>query len=315
MATSSEIKSRMSGIRETKKVTDAMYMISSVKMRRAKCDMLETHPYFTFLKKEITELLRFIPETQNHYFHSAPKEEGAALRHGLLLVTSDKGLAGGYNQNAIKMAEEFVDENPNTFLFIVGEYGRQHFASKGVPYDTNFEFSAAIASMWEARRICLYILEFFNTGRLDDINIIYSNPEAGNGSECQLQCLLPLERSSFCPEDGVSEKASDDDRMAKEFYPDPNTVLDCVVPSYLAGYIYSSLIDSYFDEQEARMSAMSVAGKNAEDMIKQLKVEYNRVRQAKITREMVEIASGARALKKKRQKIQSEGHKLEQPNQ
>ena len=292
-----------------------MYMISSVKMRRAKCDMLETHPYFTSLKKEITELLRFIPETQNHYFHSAPKEEGAALRHGLLLVTSDKGLAGGYNQNAIKMAEEFVDENPNTFLFIVGEYGRQHFASKGVPYDTNFEFSAAIASMWEARRICLYILEFFNTGRLDDINIIYSNPEAGNGSECQLQCLLPLERSSFCPEDGVSEKASDDDRMAKEFYPDPNTVLDCVVPSYLAGYIYSSLIDSYFDEQEARMSAMSVAGKNAEDMIKQLKVEYNRVRQAKITREMVEIASGARALKKKRQKIQSEGHKLEQPNQ
>ena len=92
MATSSELKSRMSGIRETKKVTDAMYMISSVKMRRAKCDMLETHPYFTALKKEITELLRFIPETQNKYFQSKPEHKGA--RHGLLLVTSDKGLAG-----------------------------------------------------------------------------------------------------------------------------------------------------------------------------------------------------------------------------
>ena len=232
-----------------------------------------------------------------------------------MLVTSDKGLAGGYNQNAIKMAEEFVDQNPNTLLFIVGEYGRTHFASRNVPYDTNFEFSAAIASMWEARHICLYILEFFNTGRVDDISIIYSDPEAGNGSECQLQCLLPLARSSFRPEEGVSEKASKEDWNTKEFYPDPNTVLDCIVPSYLAGYIYSSLIDSYFDEQEARMSAMSVAGKNAEDMIKQLKVEYNRVRQAKITREMVEIASGARALKKKRQMLQSEGHRLEQPNQ
>ena len=103
MATSSELKSRMSGIRETKKVTDAMYMISSVKMRRAKCDMLETHPYVTALKKEITERLRFIPETQNKYFQSKPEHKGA--RHGLLLVTSDKGLAGGYNQNAIKMSE------------------------------------------------------------------------------------------------------------------------------------------------------------------------------------------------------------------
>jgi len=232
-----------------------------------------------------------------------------------LLVTSDKGLAGGYNQNAISMAEDFARQNPGTTFFIVGEYGRQHFASKNIPYDADFEFSAATATMWQARRICLYILEYFNTGKLDDISIIYSDPEAGNGSECQLQCLLPLERSSFCPEEGVSEQATKDDWNAKEFYPDPNTVLDCVVPSYLAGYIYSSLIDSYFDEQEARMSAMSVAGKNAEDMIKQLKIEYNRVRQAKITREMVEIASGARALKNKRQKMQSEGHRLEQSNQ
>ncbi len=313
MATSSELKSRMSSISETKKVTNAMYMISSVKMRRAKCDMLETHPYFTALKKEITELLRYIPETQNRYFRTKQKTDD--IRHGLLLVTSDKGLAGGYNQNAISMAEDFARQNPGTTFFIVGEYGRQHFASKNIPYDADFEFSAATATMWQARRICLYILEYFNTGKLDDISIIYSDPEAGNGSECQLQCLLPLERSSFCPEEGVSEQATKDDWNAKEFYPDPNTVLDCVVPSYLAGYIYSSLIDSYFDEQEARMSAMSVAGKNAEDMIKQLKIEYNRVRQAKITREMVEIASGARALKNKRQKMQSEGHRLEQSNQ
>lgn len=315
MSTSSEIKSKISGIRDIKKVTDAMYMLSSAKMRRAKCDILETHPYFTALKKEISELLRFIPETQNKYFHTPNKKNGEELRHGLLLVTSDKGLAGGYNQNAIRAAEAFLNENPNTTLFIAGEYGRKYFSNKNISYDPDFKFSVAIASMWEARRICLYILDYFDDGRLDDINIIYSDPEAEDDTECQLKCLLPLDRSSFLPEEGVSAVATKEEWSSKEFYPDPNTVLTCSVPSYLAGYIYSSLIDSYFDEQRARMTAMDAAGKNAEDMLKQLKVEYNRVRQARITKEVIEIASGARALKNKRQMIQSEGHRFEQPNQ
>ena len=310
MASMRDIKRRKSSISSTQQITKAMKLVSTVKLQKARAHAESTDPYFNYMYKTVSSMLAKSGNIDHPYL-----KQGESRRKAVVVITSNRGLAGGYNQNAIKMAEEFVDQSPNTLLFIVGEYGRTHFANRNVPYDTNFEFSAAIASMWEARRICLYILEFFNTGRVDDISIIYSDPEAGNGSECQLQCLLPLARSSFRPEEGVSEKASKEDWNTKEFYPDPNTVLDCIVPSYLAGYIYSSLIDSYFDEQEARMSAMSVAGKNAEDMIKQLKVEYNRVRQAKITREMVEIASGARALKKKRQMLQSEGHRLEQPNQ
>ncbi len=307
MTTTGEIKARINSISETKKVTDAMYMISSVKMRKAKADMLKTRPYFTALKEEIGEIIKNMPETKNKYLKNAD-ENKELLRRGLLLVTSDKGLAGGYNQNAIKLALRFIRENPDTTVFIVGEYGRKYFAHRNLPFVQEFVYSAAIASMWQARSVCMDLLEYYDNGKIDDLNII-STGDSVNGSDCALNCLLPLEKSSFaCEEttDGIAEP--------KEFYPNAETVLDCVVPSYLFGYIYSSLVDSYFDEQEARMAAMNVAGKNAEDMLKQLNKEFNRVRQAAITNEMVEIASGAKALKKKAQKKKCEDDKNEKSN-
>ncbi len=295
MATSGEIKARMNGVRETKKVTDAMYMISSVKMRRAKADMLSTRPYFTALKDEISEILKYIPETQNHYFKDL-SQNADQIKHGLLLVTSDKGLAGGYNQNAIKLAVKFISQNPSTMVFIVGDYGRKYFTARKMPFVEEFKYSAATATMWQARQICMDILEYYDDGRLDDINMI-STGNSQNGKECSLSCLLPLEKASFV--NVGAPVRENDNKEKKEFYPDPDTVLDCIIPSYLFGFVYSCLVDSYFDEQEARMAAMSVAGKNADEMLKKLNTEFNRVRQANITNEMVEIASGAKALKKK----------------
>lgn len=294
MASASEIKIRISSISETKKVTDAMYMISSVKLRRARREVEKTRPYFSALKEEIGELFRYIPETSNRYFHIPPPEEGAHMKHGILLVTSDKGLAGDYNHAVIKMAEEYMGRHPETVLFIVGEYGRQYFSAKKVPFVESFQYSAALAGVWEARKICADLLEYFNDGRLDEINIIYTACKSGRRGECRRSCLLPLERSRF----SSPERAGETEH--KQFYPDPNTVLDGVIPSYLTGFIYSSLADSYCSEQEARMTAMNTAGKNAQEMLKKLKMQYNSVRQAAITREMVEITSGAKALRNKR---------------
>lgn len=299
MASAQEIKSRISGIAETKKVTDAMYMISSVKMRKARKEVEKTKPYFDALKEQIENLFRHFPKTDNRYFHVPLPKNGEHMKHGILLVTSDKGLAGGYNHTAIKVAEEYMSRHPETVIFIIGEYGRQHFINKKLNFERSFDYSATFPTVWESRKICAELLEYFDNGNLDEINVIYTDYKAGRAGECKRTCLLPLERSKFFS----SERT---DETEKEFYPDPDTVLNGIIPSYLTGFIYSSLVDSYCSEQEARMTAMNTAGKNAEEMLKKLRVQYNRVRQATITREMTEITSGAKALAHKRKKGQSE---------
>lgn len=295
-----EIKSRINGIAETKKITDAMYMISSVKMRKAKKEVEKTEPYFNALKEQIEGLLEYFPKTHNRYFHTDKPREGEHMKHGILLVTSDKGLAGGYNHTAIKVAEAYMSRHPETVVFIIGEYGRQHFLSKKLKFEESFNYSAAFPSVWESRIICTDLLDYYDKGILDEINIIYTDYSAGKQGECKTMCLLPLERSNFHSSSRVKNSGE------KEFFPDPDTVLNGIIPSYLTGYIYSCLVDSYCSEQEARMTAMSTAGNNADEMLRKLKVQYNRIRQATITREMTEITSGAKALALKHKKGQNE---------
>ncbi|MDO5124312.1 MAG: ATP synthase F1 subunit gamma [Eubacteriales bacterium] len=300
MADIAEIKGRMNSIAETKKVTDAMYMISSVKLRRAKRELESTMPYFDALREQITDLFRYIPETENRYFHASLPEGKEHFRHGILLVTSDKGLAGSYNHTAIKVAEEYMSRHPETELFIVGEYGWQHFKSRSIPFHEEFRYSAAFPSIGEAEEICVKLLSLFDTGVVDEISIIYTDYQGARPSLCKRNVLLPLDKSTF--QTGREDSAD----SFKEFFPDVDTVLNGVVPSYLTGFIYSSLVDSYCSEQQARMLAMSTAGNNAEEMLKKLRMEYNSIRQASITNEMIEITSGAAALRAKHKKIKEE---------
>ncbi len=293
MPGTAEIKSRMVSIAETKKVTDAMYMISSVKMRKAKREHQSSEHFYDTLKAHISELIKYIPESQNRYFHTALPEGKEHYQHGILLITADKGLVGTYNQTAIKIAEGYMSRHPETMLFIIGEYGRQYFKSKKIPFVEGFNYSAAFPSIFEAEKICFELLEYYNNGDLDEINMIYTDYMGAKPSVCKRTVLLPLDKSTFRRENGISEKTY------KEFYPDADTVLNGIVPSYLSGFIYSSLVDSYCSEQQTRMLSMSTASKNAEEMLKKLKAQYNAIRQAGITNEMIEITSGARALKSK----------------
>ena len=292
MADGAQIKARIASIAETKKVTDAMYMISSVKMTRARREVENTAPYFAALTEEIGELLRHIPENSNRYFKVPDPAAGAHMKHGILLVTSDKGLAGAYNHAAISVCEEYIGRHPETVIFIVGEYGRQYFASKGLSFVDTFLYSAELPTVWKARRICADLLEYFDSKRVDEINIIYTNHIGAQADGCRRSVLLPLTRSRFAsPDDGRGV-----DRT--QFYPDPDTVLTGIIPSYLTGFIYGSLVDSYCSEQQARMAAMSSASRNADEMLRDLKLRYNRMRQAAITREMTEITAGARTIRK-----------------
>ncbi len=295
MPDTGEIKARMVSVAETKKVTDAMYMISSVKMRRAKREHQSSEQFFEALRDQISDLLCYIPENDNRYFHAPLPDGREHWRHGILLVTSDKGLAGAYNQTAIKVAEECMARHPETVLFIIGEYGRQYFKSRNIPFCEEFNYSADLPSVLEAEKICIDLLDYFDSGMVDEINIIFTDYRGATVSECKRNILLPLDKSVFHTEHDIEFKPF------KEFYPDAVTVLNEIVPSYLTGFIYSSLVDSYCSEQQARMTAMSTAGKNAEEMLKKLRMQYNGIRQAAITNEMIEITSGANSLRQKKE--------------
>ncbi len=299
MASTGELKERMQSIAETKKVTDAMHRISSVKMRRAKREHQHSEKYFNAVEQQIASLLRYIPAMNSRYFHTPLPEGKRHWQHGILLVTSDKGLAGVYNQTALKMAEDYMGRHPETVLFIVGEYGRQYFRARKIPFVEEFHYSAAFPSVWEAERICADLLAYYDSGRVDEINMIYTDYMGAKPSVCKRRVLLPLDKSIFYhPDEG--------EKPYMEFSPDAETVLAGIVPSYLAGFVYGSLVDSYCSEQQSRMLAMSTAGNNAERMLKKLKTQYNALRQAGITNEMIEIAAGAKALRATKQ---GEGNK------
>lgn len=294
MATASEIKGRIAGVRDTKKITDAMYMISSVKMRRAARDFEQTSPYFEALSEKIAELFIHIPRTESRYFHLPDSEKGNERRHGLLLITADKGLAGAYNQEAVRLCESYLSQNPQTTLFVIGEFGRQYFLSHKIPYVQDFHYSLTEPGLEDARRICARLLEHYEAGELDEINIIYTDYAPSKAGQCKKVTLLPLDRTDFVAPAHKGINAE------KKFLPDPDTVLEGVIPSYLTGFVYGCLVKSFCSEQQARMMAMKSAGDNAEEMLKSLQLQYNKIRQASITNEMIEITAGVRALKRQR---------------
>ena len=290
MIESAEIKSRIMSVADTKKITDAMYMISSVKMRQAQKEVENTAPYFNALKEEIAVLYSRVPDIADRYFKLSEEAVKNGAKRAILLITSDKGLAGAYNHTSLNQCAEYVSSHNDTLLFVIGEYGRQYLMSKGIPFISDFNYSASVPTVWRARLIVADLLEYFDDGRVDEIEILYTDHTNSGLGKCKQTVLLPLELSGLIKPSAVSDET--------EYFPSAKDVLLSVIPSYLTGFVYNSLVDGYCSEQQARMTAMSTASHNAEEMLKDLKLKYNRLRQASITREITEVTSGARALKR-----------------
>ncbi len=297
MPNTKEIKNHIKSVRDTQKITNAMYLIASTKMRKAKSELDKTTPYFTALRNEIKRIFRTDKEVDSKYFY--PVEGGATLNgtYACLVITADKGLAGAYNLNVIKEAQKLLAEHEDTKLFVVGEYGRQFFSQHHIPIERSFLYTAQNPTMHRAREISSILLEMFNNGELDKIYVIYTDFKNGLNSEAICTRILPFHRRQFTATPGAEENYE-----SFEFSPSISSVLDNVIQSYVSGFIYSALVDSFCSEQNARMTAMNSANQNAEKIIDSLSVQFNLVRQAAITQEITEVSSGARAQKLKHSK-------------
>ena len=295
MAGTKEIKNHIESVRETRKITNAMYLIASTKLRRARAELDNTRPYFNALQWEIKRIFRKVGDVESRYFYPVGDDSPLEGTYGCLVITADKGLAGAYNQNAIKEALKLLEEHPDTKLFVVGEYGRRFFAAHSIPIEHSFLYTAQNPTMARAREISALLLDRFDRGELKEIYVIYTDMANSMSYEARTARVMPFHRSFFLTAPGEREV-----REPFEFLPDVAAVLDSMMPSYVSGFIYSALIDSFCCEQSARMTAMDSANQNAENLLGELSLEFNRVRQAAITQEITEVSAGAKAQRQKK---------------
>ena len=287
MANAKEIKGRIASVRDTQKITNAMYLIASTKLQKAKRDLDQTMPYFSALRGEIKRIFRTVEEVDSQYFYPPTGEQDFPGAYGYLVITADKGLAGAYNQNAIREAQRMMEQHGDYKLFVVGEYGRQYFTARNIPIEKSFLYTAQNPTIQRAREICYLLLDLYQRRELVKIFVIYTD-FGGLEASAKSVRLLPFHRAQFSS--ASREKAV---KLPFEFSPSVDTVLDCIIPSYVTGFIYSALVDSFCSEQNARMTAMDSANKNAQDLLDDLSMQYNHMRQGAITQEITEISAGA----------------------
>ncbi|SES86510.1 ATP synthase F1 subunit gamma [[Clostridium] polysaccharolyticum] len=298
MANTKEIQKRMKSIKDTMKITSAMYMISSSKLRTAKKKLEEAEPYFFTLQSVIARLLRHIPEVHSIFFEqntSIPEEE---KRRGFIVITADKGLAGAYNHNAIKKTHELLKKGKNNKVFAVGEAGRQFFLKENLEVDKHFMYTVQKPTLHRARVLEDYVLDLYQNNELDEVYIVYTRMENAFSMITETKRLLPMKQEDFVVKQIPADTYQEEIRLAAP----AEYIMDRVITSYVNGFIYGALVESYCSEQNSRMMAMESATASAKDMLFTLKKEYNQLRQAAITQEITEVIGGAKAKKRKQKK-------------
>lgn len=296
-----ELRSHIRSVQDTKKITNAMYFIASTKLRKARAELDSTRPFFDAMKREIKRVFRTVERIDSPFFFPEDGSEYPKGRCGCLVITADKGLAGDYNINVIREALRLRESEPDMRFFIAGEFGRRYFKEHGIPFEEGFQFSDQRPTIQMAREICAEFLPPFQRGEMLQIYIVYTDMKNSLKQIARSERLLPFHHDRFLspPEERAVEEPF-------EFLPSVESVLNSAVPCYLVGFIYSALVDSYCSEQNARMLSMRSANENADRILQELGIQYNRARQSAITQEITEISSGARA---QRQRRKGEGAK------
>lgn len=293
MASITEIRGRMRSIEQTLKITNAMYLISSAKVKKARKQLSEVEPYFDRLARTILDIFRHSPELQHRFIegHHKSRED---RKTGFVVITGDKGLAGAYNHNVLKLAESYLERKKDSTLFLIGQMGRHYFEKKNIPIDGEFMYTAQDPTITRAREISNTLLNLYEDGALDEIYLVFTRSYSAMRMEPEIIKLLPLDRAMLSAHRGLSE--ADQYRDVVRYEPSPEAVLDVLVPGVIKGYLFSALVESFCSEQNARMTAMDSASESAREMLKTLSLEFNRARQGAITQEITEIAGGAEAL-------------------
>jgi F-type H+-transporting ATPase subunit gamma len=292
MANLRDVRLRMRAIRQTLQVTKAMNLISTAKLRKGRRILEDTEPFFTRIQKSMFDILAGAGNVKSDFFGRSGRD---APHTAIVAVTSDKGLAGGYNANICRHVSSLCARVQNPLLILIGSIGYRYFIHSPYLILENFSFRSRLPAVEDAKEIADYIISQYLWGVFDEVHIVYTHMYSTIKLLPSERQILPLRTETM-----EKELARFDSRqrvaLRFEYLPSEEAVFDALVPLYIKGIIYGSLVEAYVSEQSARMAAMDEASKSAEEMLAVLRINYNRARQAGITQEMSEISGGSAAL-------------------
>ncbi|MEJ5351237.1 MAG: ATP synthase F1 subunit gamma [Melioribacteraceae bacterium] len=292
MATLRDIKRRIIGIKNTQQITKAMKMVAAARLRRAQDNIINARPYSRKISEVLSHLLS-IEKNINNPFLQNRKTNNLAI----VVVTSDRGLCGSFNVNVIRKTEELIHndykqlyENGKVWLYCAGKKGFDYFSKRnyqiansypGIFSHLKFEFASGIVKELSQK---------FLEGEIDKVLLIYNEFKSVIQQKTVIEQLLPVQPFS---ENNFNQL------QPVDFIYEPNKVgiINFLLPKHLNAQMWRTLLESYAAELAARMTAMDMATENAKELIRSLQLTYNKVRQATITKEIIEIVSGANALK------------------
>jgi len=290
MASLDDLKKRIASVKSTQKITKAMKMVAAAKLRKAQESAEKGRPYSEKMNNVILNLSSGISDKEN-----APKllaGTGEDKVHLCVVMTSDRGLCGGFNSNIIKKAKNYfskiLDENKELKIITVGSKGNDQLKrTYGDKIIENISFKESKnANYFDADKVGKIIIEKFEAGEFDVCTIFYNKFKNVITQIPQAQQIIPLNNEE-------SENSSDE---SYEFEPDEDEILSNLLPKNISTQIFKAMLENSASEQGSRMSAMDNATRNAGEMVDKLTIEYNRSRQAAITKELIEIISGAESL-------------------
>ena len=273
-----EIKNRIRSMESTRQITKAMEMVASSKLRHAQQKVLSARPYFEILRGTITDIVNSNTDFSSPYLTQRPVN-----RSLYVVIAGDRGLAGGYNSNILKMVQAEL-EGKNATVLPIGKKAVDFFKSRRIPVLTESYAEAAEVSIGDCFSIAKLLSKGYLAGEYDEIFVGYTGFVSVLSQTPATMQLLPLVQSDEEKQDASSDIL---------YGPESTEVFQRIVPEYLGGVLYGALCESCCSEQAARRTAMDSATQNADEMIADLSLKFNRARQAAITNEIIDIVAGS----------------------
>lgn len=285
MASMRDIKRRKSSIQSTQQITKAMKLVSTVKLQKAKSHAEQTDPYFNYMYHTVSSMLAKSGNINHPYLTG-----GDSTKKAVVVITSNRGLAGGYNSNIVKLITGNEDlKKEDLEIYAVGGKGVEGLSRRGYHIVSDDSAIMEAPSYPDAAALCKKVLDSFAKGAIGEIYLAYTHFKNTVSHEPKLIRLLPVDIEA-------QEETDEASNVLMNYEPNEEEALDMIIPKYVTSLFYGALVEAVASENGARMQAMDSATSNAEDMISDLTLKFNRARQGSITQELTEIIAGASAI-------------------
>lgn len=284
MASMRDIKRRKGSVQSTQQITKAMKLVSTVKLQKARNRAEQSNPYFNHMYQTVTSMLARSGSLNHPYLKA-----GDSNKKAIITIASNRGLAGGYNSNIVKLVTSSGIAVEDAQIYMIGRKAKEQLVRRG--YEIKADYSDVIEgpTYEDALTICKEVLEAFSKGEIGEIYLAYTHFKNTVSHEPTLMKLLPVELDE-------ADLQEADNNLLMNYEPNEEEALDLIIPKYLTSLFYGALVEAVASENGARMQAMDSATSNADEMISDLTLKYNRARQGSITQELTEIIAGAEAI-------------------